>query len=614
MCGIAAIYTYGGTSVDRAELDRITDDMHRRGPDGRGVWVGANGSVGLGHRRLAIIGLGDQGAQPMALAAECNGRRRRTVVTFNGEIYNHHELRARLRERGHTFASACDTEVILHLYEEHGPDLVRELRGMFAFALWDEDERRLLLARDPYGIKPLYYADDGDTLRVASQVRSLLAGDGIRFAPDDAATASYFLLGSVPEPMTYVEGIRSLPAGSWAVADATGLAEPVSYFRTAEVFEPAATADGADATGVIHYALRASVASHLVADVDVGVFLSAGIDSGVLLALSTEVQAPMTAVTLGFEAFRDTANDEVPLAARAAELYSAKHHVSIFDTAAPDWVDAVLDDMDQPSIDGINTWLVSRAAKEAGLKVVLSGVGADELFGGYDTFVTVPRWARRLRAASNIPKAGPASVWALRRLLPKRLSPKAAGILEYGRSIEDVWFLRRGLFMPWELDELLGTERARHVLDRLDVHALTEQARPLPRSPFAQVSTLESAIYMRNQLLRDTDWASMAHSLEVRVPFVDPVLTRTIAPIVEATWQPDRAKDVLATAPAPPLPHATTTRSKTGFSVPMERWMTDHRTDRIWERVPILRDPAAAWSRRWAYAVAARRGLLDAGD
>ena len=380
MCGIAAILA---PAVDASVLGRIGGAMAARGPDGAGQWLSPCGSAGLAHRRLSIIDLSAAAAQPMAASD------RRLHIVFNGEIYNYRELRAELQAAGAAFRSTSDTEVLLELYRRFGRDMLPRLRGMFAFALWDVERRSLLLARDPFGIKPLYLSDDGKVLQVASQVKALLAGGAIDTRPDPAGHAGFFLWGHVPEPHTLYRGIRALPAGGWLWATADGGRTEGRFFDLPGELSAARAGAGVG----LREALVDSVRAHLIADVPVGVFLSGGLDSTTLAALASEA-ATVKTVTLGFDEFAGSARDEVPLAQAVARQVGSDHltrRIRAADFAAAR--DGILAAMDQPSIDGVNTWLVARAARECGLKVALSGVGGDELFGGYDTFRRVPRLA-----------------------------------------------------------------------------------------------------------------------------------------------------------------------------------------------------------------------------
>lgn len=609
MCGIVGIFRYGSGPgrVDERELLAIRDHMARRGPDGAGSWTSPDGAVAFGHRRLAIIGLGEQGAQPMSVQCVQPADADAPVVTFNGEIYNHVELRRGLEEKGHTFRSRCDTEVLLHLYEEYGDDLVDHLRGMYAFGIWDPMRARLLLARDPFGVKPLYIADDGKVLRFASQARALLAGGKVSAAPDDGGLAGFLVLGSVPEPRTCWSAIKAVPAGSTMVVERTGTVSR-TFFSVPHELQEARQREG----GRVSEAVRDSVKAHLVADVDVGVFLSSGVDSGVMLALAAEAAGDVTAVTLGFDDFQGTDADEVPVASIVARHYGARHVVDRI--SAEDFrlsVKELLAAMDQPTVDGVNTWFVSRAAQQANLKVVLSGLGGDEIAAGYETFTSVPRWHRRLRPLALIPGLGPTTRKLLQAMSPRLANPKAASVIEYGATLRSNWLLRRSVFLPWELSPLLGRERATSALESLDLDGtvLCSALTPDPGSSVSRVAAMETSLYMRNQLLRDADWASMDHSLEVRVPLVDPVLYREIASEF-SRWSAGNAKAPLKAAPERPLPAAVTRQKKVGFTLPMAEWLRSTTDHGHWRTEKSLAREGTPWSRRWAYTVAAEFGLI----
>lgn len=603
MCGIAGIcaYHYAANGVEPTELLAMRDHMHSRGPDDSGTWVSDDGRVGLAHRRLAIIDLSDNGLQPMRTE---DGR---LVVSFNGEIYNYKELRGSLRAMGYRFRTESDTEVLLHLYAARGIEMVREVRGMFAFALWDSRARIMMLARDPYGIKPLYYSDDGLTCRFASQVKALVAGGAISSEPDPAGKVGFYLFGSVPEPFTAFRAIRSVPSGTTVVVDRRGPASPQRYHSIAATYRDAEQRRPlpANESAAIRDALIDSVRSHLVADVPVGAFLSSGIDSGALVGLMRDAGADrITTVTIGFDEFRGSPQDETPFAAEVARHYGTEHTTRIvtraeFEADLP----RIMETMDQPSIDGINTWFVAKAARELGLKVAVSGLGGDELFGGYPSFRHLPRWVHAFALPSRIPLLGLLARKAAELLAPRlRAHPKATGLVEYGGTYASAYLLRRGLFMPWELGAVLDRETVEEGLRRLSpLRLIASELNPRPRTAFARVATLESALYMRNQLLRDTDWASMAHSLEVRVPLVDSVLLAKLAPWAGPQWR-RRGKRLLASAPSRGLPDAVTSRAKTGFTTPIEMWMTSHIRARKSERRSVGIS-AGPWARDWSRVV-----------
>jgi asparagine synthase (glutamine-hydrolysing) len=590
------------SAPEEAELLATRDAMRARGPDGSGAWWSADRHCGLGHRRLSIIDLSDRASQPMT---SDDGR---FVVVFNGEIYNYPQLRAELETDGARFRTTSDTEALLHLYARHGAEMVHRLRGMFAFAIWDQARRGLFLARDPYGIKPLYTANDGWTLRFASQVKALLAGGHVSRDPEPAGIVGFHLFGSVPEPFTLYRDVRALPAGHTQWVDAAGPREPKPFSNLAEVLAKGAAnpAPAAEIPERVRAGVLDSVRAHLLADVEVGIFLSAGVDSGALLGCMRDAgQREIRAITLAFDEFRGTSEDEAPLAACVCEHYGAHHIVrrlgkqEFFED-----LPAILEAMDQPSIDGVNTWFVSKVAKEAGLKVAISGLGGDELLGGYQSFLDLPRWRRRFGPLAAIPGLGLLARRLIAAVAPgfSRAMPKALGVLEHSGSWAGTYLLRRGLFLPHELPEVMDAEIAREGLRRLKpLRRLAANLTPDPISDNARVCVLESAQYMRNQLLRDADWVGMAHSLEIRVPLVDFTLLGALAPVI-AALTPGAGKAALAKTPTVPLPNEIATRAKTGFNVPTGDWMNaaiSRGSD------PVGRAPEAKGlvSRRWSRAV-----------
>ena len=595
MCGLNGIYAFNHSAnvPDRAELLATRDQMANRGPDGLGEWWSDDRRLGLGHRRLSILDLSERASQPMVSA--CG----RYVIVFNGEIYNYPALRRDLEAQGRIFRTTSDTEVLLHLYALKGKQMVHDLRGMFAFAVWDNEGRSLFLARDPYGIKPLYTANDGWTFRFASQVKALLAGGHISRDPEPAGIVGFHLLGSVPEPFTLYRDIRQLPAGHTQWVDEAGPRTPELYCSIAAVL-----ADGAkqpvaasEVDEHVRAALQDSVRAHLLADVEVGLFLSRGIDSGALLGLMKDVgQHKIRTFTLRFDEFSSSLDDEGPIARTVANLYGSEHVERVvgqeeFRADFP----AIFEAMDQPTIDGINTWFVAKAAREQGLKVALSGVGGDELFAGYASFRDIPRAVGLLSLPAAVPGLG--YIWerALSLLKLGQERPKLKGLLHYGGSYPGAYLLSRGLFMPSELEDFLDPGLVKTGLRRLGIlDQLQSSMTPSPASPMSRVAALESANYMRNQLLRDADWAGMAHGVEVRTPLVDIRLLRAISGHLPRT-QTGGVKRQLADAPMLALPSSVTKAKKLGFSIPMGKWVMDEG-----EAVPASRGQT---SREWARKV-----------
>lgn len=574
MCGIAAIFAHSPDAppVDRDELIAIRDRMLHRGPDGEGIWISEDRRIGLAHRRLSIIDISEAGAQPMWNAE------RTLCITYNGEIYNYRALRAQLLDKGYQFRSECDTEVLLHLYADKGAGMMNDLRGMYAFAIWDARSRTMFAARDPFGIKPIYYADDGRTIRIASQVKALLAGNRIDTAPDSAGHVGFFLWGAVPDPFTFYRHISGLPAGSSLTIREGGSPELHSFcsipeiLRAAEAQSDHASYSPTEQRELLHAAVRDSAEHHLIADVPVGVFLSAGLDSSTLTALVSESHADVRTVTLGFEEYRGSGNDETALAEVVARQYRTNHQtISINRADFEHQAEHLFEAMDRPSIDGVNTYFVSLAAKRAGLKVALSGVGGDELFAGYPSFHDVPRIVRMAGRFRGLTQFGSQFRVVTNAAIRRFTSPKYAGLFEYGKSFAGAYLLRRSLFMPWELPDLLHADVVREGWERLHT---TDQLGLLCdklTSPRLKVSSMELCWYMRHQLLRDSDWAGMAHSLEIRTPLADIDLLKTIAPLLASATPP--SKRDMAMTPQQRLPDQILNRPKTGFNVPVRDWL-----------------------------------------
>ncbi|MGE3904417.1 MAG: asparagine synthase (glutamine-hydrolyzing) [Reyranellaceae bacterium] len=562
MCGIAGLYAFNRRTAPPSldELQAISWRQRFRGPDDHGVWRSFDDRCLFDHRRLSIIDPTPAGHQPMIddSADLC--------ITFNGEIYNYRDLRTELELAGETFVSGTDTEVLLKLYRRHGPGLLERLRGMYALAIWDGRRRGVFAARDPLGIKPFYYSTTDGTFRFASQARALIAGGGVSSAVRPGAEAGFLIWGSVPEPLTWWSDVSALPAGHWLWVDADGPSVPQRYFDLAALFET--SIDGG--RPVAEY-LAESVGRHLVADVPVGIFLSSGLDSMAIASLANErMRDRLCSVTVAFDTPNGPFCDETAEVEKVARRLGLRHRSVRF--AASDFVrqrSAILEAMDQPTIDGINTYFVSMAAKEVGLKVALSGVGGDELLGGYASFRQIPNLVRVLRRFRPFRGAGRAMRSAIAPVMSRLASPKYSSLLEYGTEIADAYMLRRALFLPWELGAIMGRERARHALEDLD-----RSAPPigLPAvGAHALVTLLELRRYMTNQLLRDTDWASMRHGVEVRVPFADASLVSELIPQIVSAEPPSKKslRDAIDDATWGEL----AALPKRGFEVPISTWL-----------------------------------------
>lgn len=568
MCGLFSAFT--ASSFPERSAARALACMAQRGPDAEGRW--SEDGVFFGHRRLAILDLDPRAAQPLHSA--CG----RYAIVFNGEIYNYRHLREDLERRGASFRTTSDTEVILSLFAAEGEAMLPKLHGMFAFVIWDKTTRKAFAARDPYGIKPLYIGRSSDGVILASQVKAILATGLVDRAPDPRGQAGFWMLGSVPEPHTWYRDIRAVPAGHCLWIEGSRADAPRYWHDIANAWRGAAAMPREELTAkavqsAVREALRESISRHLVADVPVGVFLSGGIDSGAMAAMMKEAGVrELQGVTIAFREFAGRHEDEAPVAAELARTYGIRHHVREVgrDEFMAD-LPRLLESMDQPSIDGINTWYASKAVAELGLKVVVSGVGGDELFLGYETFRELPRLVSLWSALSRVPVAG--AIAGLLAGLQARRSGNArwSHAADWLRTMPGAWWMRRSLNAPETARELMGPA-SDPVLAGFSPDAwVREMSGELAADLLLSLAQIESTTYLRNQLLRDSDWASMDHSVELRTPLVDAHLLANLAPLLPQ-FAHFPGKTLLANAPERPLPDSIVRRRKTGFFIPAVRW------------------------------------------
>jgi asparagine synthase (glutamine-hydrolysing) len=552
MCGISGIASSGG-AVDPARLAAMSETLVHRGPDSDGAFV--EGGVGLAARRLAIIDL-QTGDQPVASEDS------RIQVVQNGELFNYRELRGELERAGHTFSTQGDTEVLVHLYEEHGDRFVERLRGMFAVALWDARQRRLVLARDRYGIKPLYYRDSDGELAFASELRALPRGD-----VDLDALEAFLAFNSIPAPLTIFREIRKLPAGhllTWQ----DGRVELTRYARPAPAdLSEVRQDDEAELVEELRARLRDSVRAHLVSDVPVGVLLSGGIDSATLTALAAqESSEPVRTFSIGFE---ERSFDELADARLVAERYGTQHQELVLRPDAALLLPTLAEVFDEPFADSsaLPTYLVSELAARH-VKVALSGEGGDELFGGYYTYAAdllalrlggLARFARPL--VDRLPSSSGKATFdykAKRFVRAAHLSP-----LERHHAWKEIF----------SADARTALTGRRSEFDPVDLlrarFAETEGAEVL-----ARLQDVDLGVYLVDDLLVKTDRASMAHSLEARVPFLDPVVTNFALTLPSRQHVRGlRKKVLLRKAVAPLVPELLLRRRKRGFSIPAAAWL-----------------------------------------
>jgi len=608
VCGICGITFAKRASEAESRVRAMAAAMQHRGPDEDGFLVGDPRAPGLalGMRRLSIIDLAG-GHQPIW------NENRDVAVVFNGELYNYHELRERLTGCGHRFATQSDTETIVHAWEEWGEDCLTELRGMFAFALLDLRARYsitpiLFLARDPLGIKPLYYAQTPDGFVFASEVRALVASGLVPRQISQDALTSYLLFGSVSEPVSMVEGVFSLPPGHRMllyVPDRRRTPRARPWWdptRSPAAQDLARPRNFPSAVKNIRPLLEDAVRAHLIADVPVGLFLSSGLDSSAIAALAGRQRAGIRSFTLTFPG---TSYDEAELARVVAKHCDTQHREIPLDGAGMlARLDEALAALDQPTMDGINTYFVSWAAREVGLKVALSGLGGDELFAGYSTFADTPRLARLLRMAWFAPAP-------LRRALAPVLQYLVGrgGKPDAGRKATAAWlmpdrlphayYFARALFAPTELPRL-AEPRFRPSTVNPDGVTLeptwlgwlqrnADEARKL--EPVAGISWLEMRSYMASTLLRDTDSVSMARSLEVRVPLLDTPLVEFVRALPDAARQRSGSKKALLVESLKDiLPAEILAQKKRTFTLPWEQWLRGPLRPRLEQS---FADPAA---------------------
>ncbi len=576
MCGICGVISADPRPVEPAVRAMMRAMVHR-GPDDEGFEVlslggsEASGPVaGLGFRRLAILDLSAAGHQPMF------NQRTGDCLIFNGEIYNFRQLRTELQMAGVVFRSTSDTEVLLQALCTWGEAAVEKLQGMFAFAFYHASSQRILLARDPLGIKPLYVAALPDRLLFASEIKPLLASGLVPKDLDLAGISGMLAYGAVQSPRTVYEHIRSFPAGhtQWIDGRVTTGDVPPRPRRFWSFPQQTLADHQVQAASAVHDMLHDAVLRHLIADVPVGIFLSAGIDSTIIASLAREYTPRVVAFTVGFGAVHG--QDEVVLASETAKALGIKHVSVELDAANMpgkwhDW----LAGMDSPSIDGFNTYVVSRRLAAEGVVVGLSGLGADELFGGYATFDRAPRWSRMLRALRFIPRGLRASVLSAAGAAggPPGAMEKLADLVAGDTSVAGVArSLRRALSDSRIRAMGLGTDRVGLAADYLE--GAPNRIEPvLDGDSFNTVARLEATHYMGDTLLRDTDANSMRHSLEVRVPFLDLPLVNYVSALPGSVKRGGSSKALLRMAGNHVLSKQISNRPKTGFTLPIGAWM-----------------------------------------
>lgn len=576
MCGIAGIYQNGKFNKDELEklVKKMNESQARRGPDDEGIFIDEKNGVAFGHRRLSILDLSADGKQPMNYGD--------FWITFNGEIYNFLALRKNLEEKGYKFKTKTDTEVILALYMECGEKSFTMLRGMFAFALWDGKNKKLFLVKDRYGIKPLYYYSDSKKLVFASTVKAIAESGIIPVKKNNQAYIGFLLFGSVPAPMATIDGVLSIPTGHYLEINANGEKKLVKYYDLLSAFQKKSEDDFEEAKVKVKNLLNESINLHLISDAPLGIFLSGGLDSSAIAALAANAKSDkIKTLSIIFDEKEFSEQKYQRLVAQ--KIRSDHREIKITKKDFFNSFGEIFKAMDQPTIDGVNTFFISKAAKEAGLKVVLSGLGSDEIFCGYQSF----RKAEMLRKIQNLPRflTAPLKFGNLFGDKYFKLSYFASSdILNFYLGI-------RGLFSPKETAKILDANLS-------EVNKLINELRgnieisAASLNPVDLLSYLELKFYLQNQLLKDTDFMSMRHSIEIRVPFLDSPLVEylsSLSPKMKLSGNVNKA--LLVEAARDLLPEEIFNRSKMGFTFPFEKWFKEER--------PF----SGYWSRFWAKEV-----------
>jgi asparagine synthase (glutamine-hydrolysing) len=555
MCRIAGIID---KSLDPAEIHQKVKAMcqvlQHGGPDDEGLFFDDRNHIGFGHRRLSIIDLSSNGHQPMADTGQ------KAWITFNGELYNYQELKAELLVLGAQFKSATDTEVILLAYLQWGTAAFARFRGMFAFALYDHINNLIYLVRDSAGIKPIYYYAPHGALSFASEIRAFTAAN-ITTEKDPNWPVRFLAFGHIPEPYTTLKNVLSLPKGHFLCWDTASSAYTINPYTETPAQEQITNVN--EARLLIKDTLIKSVNRQLIADATIGVFLSGGIDSSLLTLLANlnkEQELKTISIYFNEQNYDEQNYQRVILDKLQGQSFSHLVRQHDFDTFLPQ----IIDDMDMPTTDGINSWFISKYAHEDGLKAVLSGIGADELFGGYPSF-------GRIKYLKYLRKVNPLLFSAITGFLPNQY--KKLSFLANDHHLAD-YLLLRGFFSPMEIAQFLN-------MDSKQVRTILFDTDHAPSCPGGynqeHASWLETNLYMQNQLLRDTDVMSMNHGLEVRVPFLDEGFTNTINRIDPAIrFDNNQPKKLLIDSFADLLPPQIWNRPKMGFSFPLQQWMTAH--------------------------------------
>ena len=621
MCGIAALLGDMPSGQVEIALSAMLDAQFHRGPDDGGSVVISTGEVllGLGNRRLAIQDVSTLGHQPM------RNQDTGDILVYNGEIYNAPELRTLLIAAGHRFRGHSDTEVLLRAYQQWGVECLDRLRGMFAFAIWDAQRSRLVIARDHFGIKPLYYTCGDRGFACASEVQALTQSGLISSEIDRRALAGYLAYGGVQEPLTILKDVFALPRGSWKEFDASGKnVGGGSYWRLPSLKAPSEAHCLPRIKEEGRALLQQSIKRHLLSDVRLGVFLSGGLDSTAILGLTqhTGQDNSLEAFTVSFPD-RPQDNEQKIARATAARFGARFNECQISDSTALGWIRDAMGCIDQPSMDGFNAYIVARAIRDQGIVVALSGLGGDEIFGGYNLFRRVPRTYDSISLLTLLPMPMRIAVSKLGSAFASKVARrKAAEMVAADPGLIGIYFHYRRLLSDSSLHSLGLNRQNLGLSEDFQLRELRYEDCYLPADHVASVGRLDSSFYLQNILLRDSDVFGMANSLEIRVPFLDRDISDWAFSLPGYQLLPKRApfKYLLREICADLYTSTQLKQPKRGFALPFAGWLQGPLRELMEENLRFLRpaglvDPAGidlvramfdaepngpAWSRVWA--------------
>ena len=578
MCGFVASF---GFNFKEKNFKKALKHLSRRGPDSEGKW--SEDKVFLGSRRLAIIDLKKRANQPMH--SLCS----RYILVFNGVIYNFLELRDYLLAKGIKLRTYSDTEVILELFALEAEKMLPKLKGMFAFVIWDRVKKKAFAARDPYGIKPLYIGTCKYGLILASQVKTLLSTNLISKEYDIDSKSLFRILGFVIEPNTWFKHIKSLNAGNYIWIEKGAIISDIKWHDINKYWDNISLSNKKYSKEKVYEEVKKSVAEsvkrHLVSDVPVGLFLSSGIDSAVLAGLMVENgHKSITAITVSFNDFNNTENDEVVEAKIVAKHFGIKHYV--YKVSKKDFTNdlpEILSAMDQPSIDGVNTWYASKAASKLGLKVVFSGVGGDEIFFGYRLFKQIPILIRTISFISKIPGLIKFINLFLILISSIKNNIRYRYILIWGKAVFSAWLLKRSIFISKNLIDLKNNNNnSKYFINDFFYKKIFSNVSQKPTKFIKlKLAQIESIIYLRSQLLRDADWASMYHGVELRTPFVDVSLLNNLKDVLFYLQFFKSKTPLISSLTKKELPKSIIIRKKIGFDVPIRQWILGSTKNKI---------------------------------